>query len=245
MIKDEKNSMALNRFLKDVLNAQNELKWIDHATRRVNHRTGLDDSLMHTNQLSLTKDVLERTDIDYGSRLRGKRGFDRNYETMWMLQKKKYGQKNTRDVPQRVYLDNDMTFKRDTDNADFDALYQSHDTLDRTIYEGGVMADQLLKDWTGKKALDSSKDWSNSNKNLKVTNSEGTWLRDYKPAEILINSDIIEIIKTLEIFARFKLAQNMISQTRATKCYMTILIGRINHKLYHCMIQYMQMISPL
>lgn len=71
-----------------------------------------------------TGDVLERADIGYGSRLRGKRGFDRNYETMWMLQKKKYERKSTRDVPRRVYLDNDMTFKRDVDNAD----YQSHGT---------------------------------------------------------------------------------------------------------------------
>lgn len=47
---------------------------------------------------------------------------------MWMLQKKKYGQKSTRDVPQRVYLDNDVTFKKDADNADFNALYQSHGT---------------------------------------------------------------------------------------------------------------------
>lgn len=73
-------------------------------------------------------DVLERADIGYGSRLRGKRGFDRNYETMWMLQKKKYGRKGIRDIPQRVYLDNDMTFKRDADNDDYDALYQFRGT---------------------------------------------------------------------------------------------------------------------
>lgn len=58
------------------------------------------------------------------------------------------------------------------------------------------MADQSLKDWTGKKNLHFSGDWSNSNENPKVTNGESTWLRDYKPArEILVNSGIIKIIK--------------------------------------------------
>lgn len=51
------------------------------------------------------------------------------------------------------------------------------------------MADQPLKDWTRKKDLHSSDHWPNSNENLEVTNGEGTWLRDYKPArEILVNS---------------------------------------------------------
>jgi len=43
MINDERNSVALNRFLEDVLNAQNDLKWIDHATHHVNDRTRLDE----------------------------------------------------------------------------------------------------------------------------------------------------------------------------------------------------------
>jgi len=43
MKNNEKNSVALNRFLEDVLNAQNDLKWIDHATRHINHRTRLDE----------------------------------------------------------------------------------------------------------------------------------------------------------------------------------------------------------
>lgn len=72
------------------------------------------------------EDVLGRADIGYESRLRGKRGFDQNYETMWMQQKKKYAGENIRSAPQRTYLDNDMTFKRGADNADF-ALYQSPD----------------------------------------------------------------------------------------------------------------------
>ncbi|XP_018338030.1 PREDICTED: uncharacterized protein LOC108746039 [Trachymyrmex septentrionalis] len=199
MISDEKkNSAALNRFLEDVLNAQNDLQWIDHVTRHINHRTRLNDPLAHTNQHSTvsinTRNILERDDIGYGSRLRGKRGFDRNYETMWMLQKK-YGRKSTRDVPQRVYLDNDMTF-----NAD-NALYQSHGTrqieihstlerrLDRAVYEEGTMVDQPLKDWTGKKNFHSSRDWSNSNENPKVTNGKSTWLRDYESPENLVNSD--------------------------------------------------------
>ncbi|KYN12983.1 hypothetical protein ALC57_14829 [Trachymyrmex cornetzi] len=186
MISDEKSSAALNRFLEDVLNAQNDLKWIDHVTRHINHRTRLNDPLAHTNQHSTvsinTRNILERDDIGYGSRLRGKRGFDRNYETMWMLQKK-YGRKSTRDVPQRVYLDNDMTF-----NAD-NALYQSHGTLDRAVYEKGTIVDQPLKDWTGKKNFHSSRDWSNSNENPKVTNGKSTWLRDYESPENLVNSD--------------------------------------------------------
>lgn len=41
-----------------------------------------------------------------------------------MLQKKKYGKERTRDVPQRVYLDNDMTFKREVDDADFNIFYR-------------------------------------------------------------------------------------------------------------------------
>lgn len=45
-----------------------------------------------------------------------------------MLQKKKYGEESTRDVPQRIYLDNDMTFKREADDADFDILYRSPGT---------------------------------------------------------------------------------------------------------------------
>jgi len=62
------------------------------------------------------------------------------------------------------------------------------------------MADQSLKDWTEKKNLHSSGDWSNSNENLKVTNGESTWLRNYKPArENLVNSGIIELIKMLKI----------------------------------------------
>ncbi|XP_011698894.1 PREDICTED: uncharacterized protein LOC105456502 isoform X2 [Wasmannia auropunctata] len=188
MISGEKNSAALNRFLEDVLNAQNDLKWIDHATRHIN-RTRPDYPLAHTNQHSPvsvnTGDVLERADIGYGSRLRGKRGFDRNYETMWMLQKKKYGRESTHDVPQRVYLDNDVTFKRDADNV----FYQSRGTLDRAVYEEGTMADQPLKDWIGKKNLHSSGDWSNSNENLKVTNGENTWLHDYESARENLNSD--------------------------------------------------------
>ncbi|XP_011873599.1 PREDICTED: uncharacterized protein LOC105565207 [Vollenhovia emeryi] len=51
------------------------------------------------------------------------------------------------------------------------------------------MADQPLKDWTGKKNLHSSSDWSNSNENPKVTNGESIWLRDSEPREILVNSD--------------------------------------------------------
>lgn len=66
--------------------------------------------------------------IGYGSRLRGKRGFDRNYETMWMPRKEQYEDEGARDVPQRFYLDNDVTFKRDAAGADLDALYRSHDT---------------------------------------------------------------------------------------------------------------------
>ncbi|XP_029172663.1 uncharacterized protein LOC114941734 [Nylanderia fulva] len=191
---NERSSAALNRFLEDVLKAQDDLKWMDHATRCVNRMTRPDDSLAYTNWHSTvsvnTEDVLEPTDIDYRSRLRGKRGFDRNYERMWMLQKKKYGEKSTRDVPQRVYLDNDMTFKREADDADFDILYRYPGTLDRSIYEGGAIADQPLKDWTRKRDLHSSGDWSNFNENPKVTNDEGTWLRDYNSArEILANSD--------------------------------------------------------
>ncbi|CAL1680491.1 unnamed protein product [Lasius platythorax] len=194
-ISDKKSSAALNRFLEDTLKAQNDLKWIDHATHRVNHITQLDDSLAYTNWHSTvsvnTEDVLEPTDIDYRSRLRGKRGFDQNYERMWMLQKKKYGEESTRDVPQRIYLDNDMTFKREADDADFDILYRSPGTLDRGVYEEGAIADQPLKDWTRKKDLHSSGDWSNSNENPKVTNDESTWLRDYNSArEILANSDL-------------------------------------------------------
>ncbi|KAG5315389.1 MOS1T transposase, partial [Pseudoatta argentina] len=194
MISDEKNSAALNRFLEDVLNAQNDLKWIDHVKRHINHRTRLNDPLAHTNQHSTvsinTRNILERDDIGYGSRLRGKRGFDRNYETMWMLQKK-YGRKSTRDVPQRVYLDNDMTFN--ADNALYHRQIEIHSTLerrlDRAVYEEGTMVDQPLKDWTGKKNFHSSRDWSNSNENPKVTNSKSTWLRDYEPPENLVNSD--------------------------------------------------------
>ncbi|XP_039309682.1 uncharacterized protein LOC105202175 [Solenopsis invicta] len=189
---NQKNSAALNRFLDDVLNAQNDLKWIDHVTHHINHRIHPNNPLAHTNQYSTVSnmgDVLERADIGYGSRLRGKRGFDRNYETMWMLQKKKYGRKGIRDIPQRVYLDNDMTFKRDADNDDYDALYQFRGTLDRAVYEGGMIADQPLKDWTGKKNLHSSDDWSNSNENPKVTNGRSTWLRNYKPVRGgLVNS---------------------------------------------------------
>lgn len=194
-ISDKKSSAALNRFLEDVLKAQNDLKWIDHATRRVNHITRLDDSGEYTKWHSTvsvnTENVLESADIGYRSRLRGKRGFDQNYERMWMLQKKKYGEENTHDVPQRVYLDNDMTFKREADNADFNIFYRSPDTLDRSVYEGGAIADQPLKDWVRKKDLHSSGDWSNSNENLKVTNGESTWLRDYNSArELLANSDL-------------------------------------------------------
>lgn len=69
-----------------------------------------------------TADVPGRSDIGYKSRLRGKRSFDRNYETMWMSERNKY-REDSRDVPQRVYLDNDMMFKR---NADSDTLYRSH-----------------------------------------------------------------------------------------------------------------------
>ena len=57
------------------------------------------------------------------------------------------------------------------------------------------MVDQPLKDWTGKKNFHSSRDWSNSNENPKVTNGKSTWLRDYESPENLVNSGIIEIIK--------------------------------------------------
>jgi len=43
-----------------------------------------------------------------------------------MLQKKKYGE-STHDVPQRVYLDNDMTFKREADDVDFNIFYRPPD----------------------------------------------------------------------------------------------------------------------
>lgn len=42
VISGGKNSVALNRFLDDVLKAQNDLKWIDHTARRFNHRARLD-----------------------------------------------------------------------------------------------------------------------------------------------------------------------------------------------------------
>ncbi|XP_070169303.1 uncharacterized protein PF3D7_1120600-like [Polyergus mexicanus] len=195
-ISDKKSSAALNRFLEDVLKARNDLKWIDHVTPRVNHITRLDDSgeytkCRHSTVSVDTENVLESADIGYRNRLRGKRGFDRNYERMWMLQKKKYGEENTPDIPQRVYLDNDMTFKREADNADFDMFYPSPYMLDRSVYEGGAIADQPLKDWARKKDLHSSGDWSNSNENPKVTNGESTWLRDYNSArELLANSDL-------------------------------------------------------
>jgi len=41
------------------------------------------------------------------------------------------------------------------------------------------MADQPLKDWT--RDSHSSGDWLNPNENLEATNSEDTWLRDYRP----------------------------------------------------------------
>lgn len=75
-----------------------------------------------------SENILKPADIGYRSRLRGKRGFDQNYERMWMLQKKKYGEEGTHDVPQRVYLDNDMTFKRKADDADFNIFFQSPGT---------------------------------------------------------------------------------------------------------------------
>lgn len=44
---DEKNSVALNRFLQDVLNARNDLKWIDHAMHHIDRRTRLDKYGLH------------------------------------------------------------------------------------------------------------------------------------------------------------------------------------------------------
>ncbi|RLU27390.1 hypothetical protein DMN91_001194 [Ooceraea biroi] len=190
VIGDEGNSAALNRFLEHVLRVQNNLKWMDHATRHVNRGPHLDDPYteQHSAVSANTGDVLEQADIGYGSGLRGKRGFDRNYEAMWMPQKKKYERESARDVPQRVYLDNEI-FKRDAEDADFRVPYRFPDMLDRAVYEGGMMADQPLKDWTRKRDLHSSGDWSNSNENLEVTNGEDLWLRDYKPArETLVNS---------------------------------------------------------
>ncbi|RLU26653.1 hypothetical protein DMN91_000450 [Ooceraea biroi] len=191
VIGDEGNSAALNRFLEHVLRVQNNLKWMDHATRHVNRGPHLDDPYteQHSAVSANTGDVLEQADIGYGSGLRGKRGFDRNYEAMWMPQKKKYERESASHVPQRVYLDNEI-FKRDAEDADFRVPYRFPDMLDRAVYEGGMMADQPLKDWTRKRDLHSSGDWSNSNENLEVTNGEDLWLRDYKPArETLVNSD--------------------------------------------------------
>jgi hypothetical protein len=73
-----------------------------------------------------TTNVLGRADIGYGNRLRGKRGLDQNYDAMWLLpQKKKYTGQKIRDIPQRIYLDNEMMFKRQADTADFHAPYRS------------------------------------------------------------------------------------------------------------------------
>lgn len=47
MINDEKNSVALNRFLEDILNAQKDLKWIDYAAHHINHKIHLDKYESH------------------------------------------------------------------------------------------------------------------------------------------------------------------------------------------------------
>jgi len=70
-------------------------------------------------------DVLGRADIGYGNRLRGKRSLDQNYDAMWLLQKKKYIGQKSHDIPQRIFLDNEMMFKRQADAADFHAPYRS------------------------------------------------------------------------------------------------------------------------
>jgi len=70
------------------------------------------------------------------------------------------------------------------------------------------MSDQLLKDWTGTKdSPHSSGDWLISNENLEATNSEDTWLGDYRPArQGLVNSETIQItsVKPISQTARYQ-----------------------------------------
>ncbi|KAL0122472.1 hypothetical protein PUN28_007299 [Cardiocondyla obscurior] len=190
-IEDVGRSRDLDEFLKDVGNV---LKWTDRVTLCVNDTTRGDDS--HVNQHFTvpvrTRDVRERSDIGYGSRLRGGKGFDRNYEAMRMLRRKKYGRKGTRDAFRRVYLDRDVTFKRDVNNADLNALYQPHDTPDRAVYNGETMTNQSLKESAAKKNLYSLNNWSNPNGNLKVTNDDSIRPPDYE----LVREIPIRIIKS-------------------------------------------------
>ncbi|EFN87577.1 hypothetical protein EAI_07193 [Harpegnathos saltator] len=202
---DEKNSAALDRFLDNVLKARNSLTRIDEEARRIDHGSRRPNPPVYAGEHSegsagTEEDVLGLGDIGYGSRLRGKRGFDRNYEMMRTPWQKKYGGEGARDVPRRVYLDNDMTFRRDTAGVDFDALDRPRGTA---VYGEGAPAEQPLKDWVGKKDLRFSGDWPNSNEDPEVTNGEDAWLRNDAPARAnLADSGISETIPMSSSLAR-------------------------------------------
>ncbi|CAK9827227.1 hypothetical protein ANTRET_LOCUS4943 [Anthophora retusa] len=136
----EENSPALNKFLEDVMKAQKDLKWIDQAVHSINSEKNLEKN-NHRND-----------------KLREKRGSDQNYRTLW----------NVPEFPQRNYLDNDLTLKRETDLDDVIVSkngMNNNEIHSPPTYEKTSDNDQIPKDWSKTKDLCSLSDWLNSNVN--------------------------------------------------------------------------------
>ncbi|XP_024938975.1 uncharacterized protein LOC112494081 [Cephus cinctus] len=113
------NSPALNSFLENVLKAQNELKWIDQAVRRVDVGEKRFDRFQSGSDRFGRMSDLNSKDI-YQTRIRVKRDLDqaKGPDASWVPEKKKY-ENDYRGFPERTYLDDELKFKRDVDPDDF------------------------------------------------------------------------------------------------------------------------------
>ncbi|XP_053976481.1 uncharacterized protein LOC128875139 [Hylaeus volcanicus] len=181
---NDDNSAALNRFLEDVLNAQNDFKWIDKTVRNVNNGKDAEKSPSESSHL---KGIPSSVNVHRDSKLREKRGSDHNFETMWMPNRKIHEHHTSSEHPRRVFLDRDMAFKR---NADLDASDKPHNGVNEkespsSLRSKGAMDDRVSKDWSRTEDICSLSDWLNSNKEPETEEEKlgDRWIRDHETGQ--------------------------------------------------------------
>ncbi|XP_076679573.1 uncharacterized protein LOC143374908 [Andrena cerasifolii] len=195
------DNSALGRFLEDVLRAQGDLRWIDQAVRGVNREKDWEKSpSARTSKYSESSRKEGTTslpvNVHRGAKSREKRGFDQNYETLWTGMKKKYDDKSPSEIPQRIYLDNQIPVKRvvDFDYSDGSGKEVPTSLENKAggpVYDKGPMDDQIPKDWTKTEDICSLNDWLNSKEPATEQEKQGDrWIRDYEAAPSdLLNSN--------------------------------------------------------
>ncbi|XP_076388453.1 uncharacterized protein LOC105662754 isoform X3 [Megachile rotundata] len=166
----DENGSTLNKFLENVLKAQDDLKWIDHIVRNTHRTKNWDKSPTGSNK------NLEHQNFDAtssGGKVRDKRSF------LWRTNQKKYSDLYPPEPPQRVYIDSDMSVEKnlDPDNAD---TFQNG--MNEKENGKDVTDDQLPKEWSNTKDICSLNDWLNSNKNFKGEQDKrgDRWMHDYE-----------------------------------------------------------------